>query len=96
MMVRGVDPPHADKHHFLNAALEGLDHQGIPRILLHKNRCKNLIVSIKRAGVKEDLKKDKSSEHPKSKTPPEKATHLSDTFDNIYYRKYRRGWRPGR
>lgn len=90
--VRGLDPPHADKHLMLNEALKG-ENENLPKIVFHAIKCKPLIISIQGAPMREDFKKDKRSEHPNSKTPQEYATHFSDTFDNYYFPKYRRQWR---
>lgn len=85
--VTGLDPAHADKHLMLNQALAG--NKRLPAVKLHKVKCKNLIISIKRAPILEGFKKDKRSERQDNPTPQEHATHLSDCFDNHYVKKYR-------
>lgn len=88
--VSGLDPAHAQKHLFLNKMLKEMPDEPLqlPRVRVHFRRCKNLIISIKKAKAKKDLKKDKSSEHPKSGVQAEHATHFSDTFDNYLFKKY--------
>lgn len=87
-MVEGLDPPHADKHLMINAALRQDASTSLPPIKV-SYRCKHLIISIKMAPIKEGLKKDKKSEHPKSGVLPENATHFSDAFDNWYYPRFK-------
>jgi len=94
--VRGLDPPHADKHLLINAALKEEEGMQLPKIRLHAIRCRNLIISMKKSPIRENMKKDKRSEHPKSKLPQEYATHFSDTFDNLYYPRYRNLFRAGK
>lgn len=92
-MVKGLDPNHADKHLLLSAAMKE-DVPTLPRIRFHQVRCKNVIISIKRAPIKDGLKKDKRSER-SLKIAQEHATHFSDTFDNWYYAKFRRLFKSG-
>lgn len=93
-MVKGLDPNHADKHLLLSAAMKE-DSPNLPKIRFHQIRCKYVIISIKKAPIKDGLKKDKSSER-SLKIDQTQATHFSDTFDNWYYAKYRRLYKSGR
>lgn len=58
----------------------------LPKIRIDQNNCKELILSMKLAPITNGFKKDKRSE--KADIPQERATHLSDCFDNIVYPKY--------
>jgi hypothetical protein len=84
-MVRGLDPPHKKKYILINHLLSGTDPR-TPRIVINKNRCKFLIISMQNANMIGDFEKDKSSE--RKAIEQERATHLSDCFDNIVYPKY--------
>ena len=74
------NPKHAIKHYVINKLLKEEDTKQ-PKIRINKDRCKDLILSMKNAGVNDDFKKDKSSEH--NGTDRLRATDLSDSFD--YY-----------
>lgn len=87
LMVKDrLDPFHAMKHHVINSLLAEKE-SILPKIRVNQNKCKALITSIQSAPVMGDFKKDKSSERD-TKLPQEKATHLSDAFDNWIYPKY--------
>jgi hypothetical protein len=81
-----LDPLHALKHYVLNVLLAEKDMQ-LPRIRINQIKCKATIISMQCAPVTGDFKKDKTSEREKN-LPQEKATHLSDCFDNWIYPKY--------
>ena len=85
MMVNGLDPDHRLKHFLLNEILAETNPR-LPTIRLNQNKCKFLIISIQQSPITPDWKKDKRSE--KKLVQQEKATHLSDCFDNLIYRKY--------
>ncbi|MGZ5283373.1 MAG: hypothetical protein ACXWEY_13950 [Bacteroidia bacterium] len=90
-MTRGLDPSHDDKYMFLNKLLRETE-RGLPKIRINKNNCKELIISIQQAPVKEGrsgVEKDKKNEKNKN-FPQQHATHFSDAFDIILYGKYRR------
>lgn len=82
-----LDMAHITKHYIVNRLLANVD-KHVPKLLINQNSCKALIISIQTAPVKMDMSKDKRSEDPKSGTPQEHATHLSDCFDNYYGKKY--------
>ncbi|HEX8348477.1 MAG TPA: hypothetical protein VF598_00820, partial [Hymenobacter sp.] len=85
LMVEGLDPDHRLKHIAINELLA----EGNPRrpvIRINRNKCKYLIISILNAPIKPDWRKDKHSEG--QLIAQERATHLSDCFDLIVYRKY--------
>ena len=88
-MSRGLDPPHQDKYLLWNVLLSETNRR-MPRIRFNKSNCKELIVSMQNAPVKDikGIKKDKSSEG-KKEIPQEEATHFSDAADIIVYGKYR-------
>ena len=85
MMVQGLDPDHRLKHFFLNEVLAETNPR-LPIVRINQNKCKYLIISITQAPITADWKKDKTSE--KVLVQQEKATHLSDCFDNWLYKKY--------
>lgn len=88
LMVKDrLDPYHALKHHVINVLLSE-NETTLPVIRLNQNKCKATITSIQAAPVLPGFEKDKSSEKDKF-LPQEKATHLSDCFDNWIYPKYR-------
>lgn len=62
-----------------------------PHLFFNRTNCKELLISMLDAGLKrigDKIKKDKSSEKPKSGVLPEYATHFSDTVDVIIMHKY--------
>jgi hypothetical protein len=85
LMVQGLDPDHRLKHIAINELLAETN-QRLPVIRINRNKAKFLIISIQQSPILPDWKKDKGSE--KQNIPQERATHLSDCFDNIVYRKY--------
>lgn len=90
MTPKSNNPYHEAKFTVLNYLLKGTDGR-LPTILINKDNCPNLIISIE--GAETEIKrnsgyaKDKSSERDRT-TLPEHATHLSDTFDYYLYWKY--------
>ena len=85
MVGRRLDPLHRLKHFTINLLLaEG--NPRLPKLRINENTCKELIMSIQASPVTSDFKKDKSSEQ--LDIPQERATHLSDCFDNLIYPKY--------
>ena len=86
---KGLDAPHKDKHEMLNVALKESDPK-LPAVRINKLNCKGLILSIMRAPITKDFKKDKSSERRLKGTDfREEATDLSDCFDNWYVFRYK-------
>jgi hypothetical protein len=65
---------------------EGTDR--LPKLRINEIECPNLVLSIAYAGtIKDTFEKDKSAERDKT-VPQEKATHLSDAFDYIVFKKF--------
>ena len=87
---RGMEPPQSDKHMLWQRVLA--EHEnGLPKFRINGDKCKYTIVSMNNAKVKNvegQLKKDKSSERPKSGVLPEEATHFSDAVDKLMWTKY--------
>lgn len=84
MVERRLDPLHQLKHLVINTLLRGS--ANLPKIKINAERCKYTIISIQASPLTPDFKKDKSSET--QEIPQERATHLSDCFDNLLYPKY--------
>lgn len=78
---------HMDKYRFFYKYLS--DDHTAPQLQINEDNCKETIVSMQDAPMHpNEFKKDKSSE--KSKNIPQwKATHLSDTADNLLYWKFK-------
>lgn len=85
------NPPHSEKHLLINKALEESNAMNMVPIRIYEE-CRALIASIMGAGMMDDYKKDKRTEHPNNPTKAEESTHLSDAFDYWYYRKYALGY----
>ncbi|MBF9239458.1 hypothetical protein I2I05_18845 [Hymenobacter sp. BT683] len=85
LMVQGLDPDHRLKHIAINQLLAE-NNARLPVLRFNRNKCKFLIISIQQSPINPDWTKNKNSE--KSSIDQERATHLSDCFDNIVYRKY--------
>ncbi|MDO7851557.1 terminase large subunit domain-containing protein [Hymenobacter convexus] len=85
LMVQGLDPDHRLKHIAINQLLAE-NNPRLPVMRFNRNKCKFLIISIQQSPINPDWTKNKNSE--KSSIDQERATHLSDCFDNIVYRKY--------
>lgn len=85
MMVEGLDPDHRLKHFLLNEMLAETNPR-LPLVRINQNKCKNLIISIQQSPITPDWKKNKTSE--KYLLLQEHATHFSDCFDNLLYKKY--------
>ena len=85
LMVQGLDPDHRLKHIAINELLAETNPR-LPVLRLNRNKCQYLIISIQQSPINPDWTKNKNSE--KSSIDQERATHLSDCFDNIVYRKY--------
>jgi hypothetical protein len=83
--VSGLDSEHHIRHLVLTELLSEANPR-LPKIRINANKCRSLITSIKNTPIFQDYKKDKRSEL--SNIPQERATHLSDCFDNILFRKF--------
>lgn len=84
MVDRRLDPLHHLKHLSINKLLRGSSNT--PRITMNQQKCKETIISIQSSPLTPDFKKNKTSEL--QEIPQERATHLSDCFDNLLYPKY--------
>jgi hypothetical protein len=84
--VEGLDSEHHVRHLIITDIL-GESMPGKPVVRIH-GRCKALIYAIQNTPVLPDYKKNKASE--RSSMPQEKATHLTDCFDNLLIRKFAR------
>ncbi|MCC2546412.1 hypothetical protein LJY25_08145 [Hymenobacter sp. BT175] len=85
MMVQGLDPDHRLKHFALNDILSETKER-LPLIRINRNKCKYTIISIQNTPINPDWTKNKKSE--RKLLDQAQATHLSDCFDNIVYRKF--------
>jgi hypothetical protein len=85
VMVHGLDPDHRLKHIAINELLAETNPR-LPVMRINRNKCKFLIISMQQSPINPDWTKNKNSE--RQNIPQERATHLSDCFDNIVYRKY--------
>jgi hypothetical protein len=83
--VSGLDADHKTKHFYLNTLLSETD-KTKPIIRINANTCKYLIISIQNSPITADFKKDKKSEN--TSIDQRYATHLSDCFDNLIYKKF--------
>lgn len=81
LTVKGLDVLHTKKHYIINGLLAGHSPKNV--VLINRKNCPNLIISMSAAPITEDFKKDKSSER-LATIPQERATHLSDCFDNYF------------
>lgn len=82
--VGTTNPTHAEKHHAIRRGMEQREKGKQPACTFYAEKCMPLIISIKQAGMRDDFRKDKRSEHPDHPTPQEHATHLSDAWDYLY------------
>lgn len=90
MHYRGKEPPHHEKYLFWANILKE-NNEKFPIVRINGNNCRNFIIAANNTQVIEKdnkFKKDKSSEHAKSATPQEQATHSTDAADKIIWYKY--------
>lgn len=85
LCVDGLDPDHRLKHFVINEILSE-KRDNLPKLRWNQTKCKFSIISIESSPILPDWKKNKSSES--ENIPQERATHLSDTIDNIVFRKF--------
>lgn len=85
LMVEGLDSEHKIRHLSI-ADMLAETKENLPKIRINGNKAKYLIISIQQSPISPDYKKIKSSE--RSSIAQEKATHLSDCFDNILMAKF--------
>jgi len=87
LMYPGIEAGHMDKYQFYNQFLKE-EYPNVPVLRINENNCMETIVSMQEAPIRpEEIKKDKRSERD-LKLPQWKATHLSDTADNLLYWKF--------
>ena len=91
LMFPGVEAGHMDKYQFYNRFLKE-EFPNVPVLRINQTNCMETIVSMQDAPIKVDeIKKDKRSERDIN-LPQWKATHLSDTADNLLYWKFYRSF----
>lgn len=85
--VQSSYPPYRTRYNVVNGILQE-DSVRLPRVRINYLTCKPLVIALQSAPVKgETYEKVKKSESNK-KLPQEFATHLTDAFDYIIYKKY--------
>lgn len=78
-------PTHQLKHRVINAILAE-DNPRFPKIRINQHTCKFLILSILNSPITPDWKKDKTIE--RQMIDQARATHYSDAFDYMIFRRY--------
>lgn len=89
-MIFEENPHHQEKYIFFNILMQE-NNPRLPTVRINEGNCPNLKISMFNAPVKQKdgvIAKDKSSER-KQSIPKEQATHFSDCFDIIVFKKYR-------
>jgi len=87
--VQNSYPPYKIRYRVINTILSE-KHASAPRIRINEQDCKSLLISLKHTPIIGDnFEKDKSSEDSKT-LDQQYATHLSDAFDYILFKKYSR------
>jgi hypothetical protein len=84
------NPSHRDKYEFLNIAIAGVDRR-LPLVRINEENCPNLKEALYNTPIKitnGEVSKDKGSERSKI-IDQRKATHITDSFDILYYSRYR-------
>lgn len=84
--TRGLDAGHQEKYHLISRGFKGEDPR-LPKLLINKSNCKDLVVSLENAEARlsaGQVKKDKRSEA-RTTIKQQHATHLSDAMDVIAY-----------
>ncbi len=84
---KGLDAPHEAKHQLINKAFREKN-TNLPAVRMNRQNCRGLSISIMKAAMTHDFKKDKRSERRLTENR-EEATDLSDCFDNWYYFRYK-------
>ena len=79
---------HKERYQFAEEIMSGNTY--LPRLLINRVACPDLIISIQTCDILEDYRKNKTKEKDE-KYPQEHAPHLSDTLD--YYLLEKHGWR---
>jgi hypothetical protein len=87
IMVDGLDTAHSVKYTWLDR-IHREDNPNLPRVRINGNTCPELVVSINNSPISPEFKKVKTSER-NPNLPQERATHLSDTYDNYLCHKYK-------
>jgi hypothetical protein len=89
-MYTGKAPEHYLKHLFLGNILSERDLSTLPRVRMHRERCRALYQSMKLVAAKQGAKgveKDKKPER-KSTVDQVRAPHYSDAFDQLIHGKH--------
>ncbi|HAN19624.1 MAG: hypothetical protein A2X13_14710 [Bacteroidetes bacterium GWC2_33_15] len=87
---KAKEPPHHEKYLLWTNVFKE-NNEKFPVVRINGNNCQFLIIAMQNTKVIEregQFKKDKTSEHIKSKTPPEEATHSTDAADKILWVDY--------
>lgn len=87
---KSKEPPHHEKYLLWSNVFKE-NNDKFPIVRINGNNCKFLIIAMQNTRVKEKdgkFAKDKSSEHSKSKTPVEEATHSTDAADKLLWVDY--------
>ncbi|GAB3886077.1 terminase large subunit domain-containing protein [Spirosoma agri] len=85
--VQASYPPYSVRYRVINALLQESNVR-LPKIRINESACKALLISLQSAPVDgTTYEKIKKSEHNKA-LPQEFATHLSDCFDYILFKKF--------
>lgn len=87
--VQNSYPPYKTRYQVINTILSE-KHSNVPKIRINELECKSLLISLKHTPIIGDnFEKDKSSEN-NLNLDQQYATHLSDAFDYLIYKKYHR------
>ena len=87
--VQNSYPPYKIRYRVINAVLSE-KHTNVPCVRINELDCKSLLISLKHTPIDGDnFEKDKSSEA-NLNLDQQYATHLSDAFDYILFKKYSR------
>lgn len=88
---RAKEPPHHEKYLLWSNVFKE-NNEKFPVVRINGNNCKFLIIAMQNTKVFErdgKFKKDKSSEHNRSSTPVEEATHSTDAADKLIWVDYK-------
>jgi hypothetical protein len=80
---------HKERNYLMNSILAE-DNPKMPLIRFNQETCKDAIIAMQVAEVKDDFQKNKSKEKDRA-YPQEHATHFTDTID--YYFSQKHGWK---
>ncbi|MFN8347433.1 MAG: terminase family protein [Spirosomataceae bacterium] len=87
--VQDSYPSYRVRYQVINAILKE-DNKSLPLIRINEQTCKSLVISLQHTPmIGDNFEKDKRSEN-NEKLDQQYATHFSDTFDYIIFKKYSR------